>query len=368
MERCSTPVTPTRDEHMPPVSAEDLNSTVAIAHSAFEELRGARVFLTGGTGFFGHTLLESLLHANAVLGLGVRATVLTRSAERFRERSPHIAHHPAITLLEGDIRSFEFPADAHTHVLHAATDSVVAPGAPAYELSESIVDGTRRVLQFALATGARRLLYVSSGAVYGRGIDTLTHIPETYAGAPDPLLLSSGYDEAKRMAEHLCVAYSRDTPLECSVARCFAFVGPHLPLDAHFAIGNFIRDAIAGRPIHIRGDGTPLRSYLYTSDLAAWLWTMLVRAPANRAYNVGSDAAVSIGELARTVAAALRPGLEIRVDGKASAGAAPSTYVPDVCRAREELGLEVTVDLPTAIRRTAAWNGFTGNADPYPRG
>lgn len=341
-----------------PISAEDLNEILGIARKAFEELRGARLFITGGTGFFGHWLLESLLHANNELDLRVRATVLTRSAERFRQRSPHIASHPAVMLLEGDLRSFDFPAEAHTHILHAATDSVVARGAPAYELPESILDGTRRVLQFAQSTGARRLLYVSSGAVYGRGINTVTHIPETFPGAPDPLSPSSGYDEAKRMAEHLCIAYSQGRQLECSIARCFAFVGPHLPLDAHFAIGNFIRDAIAGTPIHILGDGTPLRSYMYMSDLAAWLWTMLVRAPANRAYNVGSDRAVSIAELARTVAKTLRPELEIRIDRQPAEAIPPISYVPDISRARSELDLDITVDLPTAIRRTAAWYGF----------
>jgi dTDP-glucose 4,6-dehydratase len=341
-----------------PLPTEDLEEVLTIAHAAFENLRGARIFITGGTGFFGHWLLESLLHANCRLGLNIRATVLTRDASGFRERAYHAANDPAITLIEGDVRSFEFPAEAHTHVVHAATDSTLSAAAPAYELPESILDGTRRVLQFAHKTGARRLLYVSSGAVYGRGITDTTLIPENYRGAPDPLELSSGYDQAKRMAEHLCVAYSHNSSVECAIARCFAFVGPHLPLDAHFAIGNFIRDAIASRPIEILGDGGPLRSYLYMGDLAAWLWTMLVRAPANRAYNVGSDHGVSIRELAEAVATTLRPGLAVNVAREPVPNSTSSTYVPDISRARSELGLDVTVPLEAAIRRTAAWHGF----------
>jgi dTDP-glucose 4,6-dehydratase len=341
-----------------PLSTEDLDAVLSLARSAFEELRGGRIFVTGGTGFFGHWLLESLLHANSQLGLNVRATVLTRNAAGFRERAPHIANNDAITFIEDDLRSFEFPTEAHTHILHAATDSSVSADAPAYELPESILDGTRHVLQFARETGARRFLYFSSGAVYGRGITDVARIPETYRGAPDPLELSSGYDEAKRMAEHLCVAHAHNTPLECAIARCFAFVGPHLPLDVHFAIGNFIRDAMASKPIEIRGDGTPLRSYLYMGDLAAWLWTMLVRAPANRAYNVGSDQAVSIYEVANAVAAALHPRLAVNIAGNTASDSTPSTYVPDISRARTELGLDVTVPLDAAIRRTAAWHGF----------
>jgi dTDP-glucose 4,6-dehydratase len=153
--------------------------------------------------------------------------------------------------------------------------------------------------------------------------------------------------------------------LECTIARCFAFAGPHLPLDQHFAIGNFIRDAIGNTPIHIKGDGTPLRSFLYMSDLAAWLWTILAKGHADRAYNVGSDEAVSIAQLAQLVAATLRPdgkgssSLRVQIDGTAQPGAAPATYVPDISRAADELALRPTVSLAEAIRRTAAWHGFT---------
>jgi len=339
-----------------PLPAEDLAHILTHAHAPFLTLRNARLFITGGTGFFGHWLLESLLYANRELSLYVRATVLTRDATAFTAKAPHIASDSALTLLEGDIRSFAFPTDPHTHIIHAATDTA-APDQP-FALAESILDGTRRVLKFARSTGARRLLYTSSGAVYGRGITSLSRIPETFPGAPDPLLLQSSYDEAKRMAEHLCAAHSHNTPLECSIARCFAFVGPHLPLDQHFAIGNFIRDAIAATPIHIRGDGAPLRSFLYMSDLTIWLWTMLAKAPANRAYNVGSDESVSIAELAHLTAATLRPGLPIQIDGTPTGGA-PPTYVPDIGRAEAELGLRVTVPLTEAIRRTAAWHDFT---------
>ena len=342
-----------------PLPNDDLQHVLDLAYQPLQSLHNARLFITGGTGFFGHWLLESLLHANRELSLGLRVTALTRSAAGFRKKAPHIAQDAAITLLEGDIRVFSFPAEPHTHIVHAAADSTGAQAnAPAYQLAESIVEGTRRVLQFATAAGAARLLYVSSGAVYGRSITDVTRIAETYRGAPDPLLLQSSYDEAKRMAEHLCVAYSANTTLECSVARCFAFVGPHLPLDQHFAIGNFIGDAIENRPIHIKGDGTPLRSFLYMSDLAAWLWTLLVRGGTNRAYNVGSDEAVSIGDLARITADVLRPALKVQIDGKPLAREAPATYVPDVSRAHEELGLNVTIPLSEAIRKTAAWHCF----------
>ena len=342
-----------------PLPADDLYEILQQTGNVMTELRGARIFLTGGTGLFGHWLLESLLFANRELRLELAVTVLTRNAARFREGSPHIADDAAVTLLEGDIQTFRFPAEPHTHVVHAATDSGGQQAQrPAYELAEAILAGTRRTLEFALATGARRFLYTSTGAVYGRSSATETHVPETSRAAPDPLLLQSSYDEAKRMSEHLCVAYTGGTALEAVIARPFAFVGPHLPLDRHFAIGNFVGAAIAGRPIEIKGDGTPLRSWMYMADLAVWMWTLLLRGERNRAYNVGSEAAYSIAEAAWLTAETLRPGLPVAIAGVPAVGAAMNSYVPSTERARREMGLRETVDLPEALRRTAAWHGY----------
>ena len=358
-----------------PLPTQDLNHVLDHTRDVLAVLQNARLFITGGTGFFGHWLLEPLLYANRELSLNLRITALTRSAANFRIRSRHITQDPAITLLEGDVASFAFPADAgsdpFTHVIHAATDSSVAQtDGNAFLLSESILAGTRRVLSFALHTGATRLLYTSSGAVYGRSSAVYTHTPETSREAPDPLLLQSSYDEAKRMSEHLCVAYAHNRHLEPVIARPFAFVGPHLPLDAHFAIGNFIGSAIRNQPLHIRGDGTPLRSWLYAADLSIWLLHLLLRGTLNRAYNVGSEDAYSIADAARLTARTLRPSsgdagssLAVQIDGTPTPGAPMNSYVPSTARARDELGLRELVPLAEALRRTAAWHGFT----PSPR-
>jgi nucleoside-diphosphate-sugar epimerase len=173
------------------------------------------------------------------------------------------------------------------------------------------------------------------------------------------------YAEGKRASELMCALYqkiaaAKGVEFEAKVARCWAFCGPHLPLDAHFAVGNFIGDVLAGRPISICGDGTPRRSYLYASDLVVWLWTMLFRAPPLVPINVGSGNDVSIRELAHVVAETLVPGTEVRVAKQAVAGAAPSRYVPSVKRAEEMLGLRETVGLAEQIRRTAEWHRTRG--------
>jgi len=125
-------------------------------------------------------------------------------------------------------------------------------------------------------------------------------------------------------------------------------------MDAGYAVGNFIRDALEGRTIEISGDGTPLRSYLYAADLAWWLWTILLDGDPGRPYNVGSDQELSIRELAETVDS-LIGGHGVHVAGKPVPGAPAQRYVPDVSRARNELGLSPAITLEDGIRRTAAW-------------
>jgi dTDP-glucose 4,6-dehydratase len=347
-----------------PLSPVDLDMILAQTRELWQEMRGQQVFITGGTGFFGCWLVESFCHVNRALGLSARATVLTRDPARFARKCPHLAGDPALTLLAGDVRNFAFPTGEFRFVIHAATEaSAIQAAEEPLEMLSTILTGTERTLQFAAQCGAKKFLLTSSGAVYGPQPPELTHVPESYTGAPDPLSANSVYAEGKRASELMCAlhqkaAASRGIEFEAKIARCWAFCGPHLPLDAHFAIGNFIGDVLAGQPISIAGDGTPRRSYLYAADLTVWLWTILFRAPALVAINVGSGNDVSILELAESVAAALAPATEIHVALQAVPGALPARYVPSVERAKRLLGLRETVWLEEAIRRTAAWHGF----------
>jgi dTDP-glucose 4,6-dehydratase len=157
----------------------------------------------------------------------------------------------------------------------------------------------------------------------------------------------------------LCNIYGKQRGLDVINARIFALLGPMLSLGIHFAAGNFIRDAMAEKPIAIEGAGKAVRSYLYAADLTAWLWTMLLKAPAGAIYNVGSEEDVSIAELAERVARLIgAPGVEIL--GRADPGWNPGRYVPDTSRIRNELGVAATVGLDEAIVRTARWNGWNG--------
>ena len=320
--------------------------------SVREELRGTRIFLTGGTGFFGTALLESMAELDASV------VVLSRDPESFRARHPQLAAHPAIRFHTGDVKTFDFPPGAFDYVIHAAATSARETFENADILSkfDTVSGGTRRVLELAAACGARKFLYTSSGVVYGRQPAEMTHIPEEYGGAPattDTATLPA-WGTSKRAAEFLCACYARKYGFEVKIARCFSFAGPGLPLDIHYAIGNFIRDGMRGGPIQILGDGTARRSYLYITDLVDWLWTILVKGVSLRPYNVGSEDDVSIAEAARLVAESLAPPVEVRIARSPVPGAAPDRYVPGTARARTELGLRETVPLPETIRRMIA--------------
>lgn len=344
----------------PPLPPNDLEHVFLHTRNLWDEMRGQRIFITGGTGFFGCWLVETFAYINRVLELSAHATVLTRDPAAFSKKCPHIASDPAISLLAGDVRSFAYPGQEFKYVIHAATDTSLKSGIEdPLERLETILGGMDRTLKFAAVHGTRKLLFTSSGAVYGK--QRVTHVAEDDRGAPDQLDPSSVYAEGKRAAELMCSLYAQTHAMEYKIARCFAFVGPHLPLDTHFAIGNFIRDAMRGGPIEISGDGTPTRSYLYAADLAIWLWTMLFRAPSLRAFNVGSENAVNIGELAHHVSSALDSGVKVKIAIEPVAGREIQRYVPLTGRAREELGLVEHIQLDDAIRRTAAWYGL-GNS------
>ncbi|HIJ38624.1 MAG TPA: NAD-dependent epimerase/dehydratase family protein [Rhodospirillaceae bacterium] len=185
--------------------------------------------------------------------------------------------------------------------------------------------------------------------------------PEDYLGAPPTLDMVAALGHGKRAAEFLCGCYADQYGLAISIARCFSFVGAYLPLTIHYAIGNFIHDALSGRPIVVRGDGTPFRSYLFAGDLVIWLMTMLLKGEPRTIYNVGSDQAIALGDLAVMVRDIVAPNSEVKILGQPSYGPR-SIYVPDIERARKSLQLDVWTALPTAISATAA----AASASPWP--
>ena len=306
-----------------------------------DRIAGKRIFVSGGTGFFGKWLLTAFLAA----GFDARLTVLSRDPKRFLRANPRFRVPGRLDFVAGEIRDFRFPAGEFDLAIHAATPASARMIAEEpEEMYDLIVSGTGRFLDFAERAGVRRLLFVSSGAVYGTQPPEVKRIPEEFPCAP-----VNAYGRGKLAAEQLCTA----SPVPTLTARCFAFLGPGLPLDLHFAAGNFLRDALVGGPIRITGDGRPLRSYLYAADLALWLWTILLDGRPGVICNVGSPESVSIAELARLTAGCFDPVPAVEVLGVPDPAVPPPRYVPDTARAKAELGLVSHFPLREAIARTA---------------
>jgi nucleoside-diphosphate-sugar epimerase len=317
----------------------------------WRDLTGARFFITGGTGFYGKWLLESIAAANDQLCTHARATILSRDPARFSAEVPHLAARPEFDFLVGDTASFTFPATHFHYVLHFASASAAQVGVGDMAPLLASLAGTERVLKLTRASGAHRLLFASSGAVYGRQPAKLSHIPEDYIGGPDLTQPTSAYGEMKRLSEVMCVSAPETN---CVIARGFAFMGPYLPLTDKFAIGSFLRQALAGHPIRLHGDGSPIRSYLYAADLVIWLLTILLRGKPSAAYNVGSDIAISLADLARSAAVAAGDG-RIEITQPLSPRENSGRYIPSIEKARHELGLAVHVPLEIGLQRMIEW-------------
>jgi len=283
----------------------DLEEILSTTESLWREARRARIFLTGGTGFIGSWLAQSFAHVNSRLSLGASLVILTRG-----RLEPMV---PAVEYCRGDLAGFDFPPGSFSHIIHAAN-----PGESSPDFISTVVSGAARVVEFSRTSGAHRLLFLSSGAVYGTQPAALGPISEDREmNESEP---PSEYTASKRAAEKLCLE------AHATIARCFAFIGPGLPQNGKFAAGNFIQNFLRHEPIQVNGDGTAVRSYLYAADLAAWLWTLLFAAMPATIYNVGSDQPVCIRELATRIANRAQPPLPVRIERRAGAGA--SWYVP----------------------------------------
>ena len=235
------------------------------------------------------------------------------------------------------------------------TEEWVCPGGFLPWINREVLGSAGRYFadaqQAIRAAAGGRLLLLSSGAVYGRGPTGPVAEHDPYA--PDPTDPGTAYGHAKRLAETLGAVATAAGETDAISARIFTLLGPGLPLDAHFAAGNVLRDVLARQPIVLRGDGTAVRSYLYAGDLVVWLWRLLTAGRPGQAYNVGSPEPVTIRGLAEQAARLAEPPVPVVVEGRPGL---TSCYLPDVHRAVDELGLAAWTSLDDALARTLAYS------------
>ena len=313
-----------------------------------------RLLITGGTGFVGKALLHRLINTPASQRGFHEVAVLSRNPDLFLKQNKHLLEFNWLKFIAGDVLQPNTLRDLYADfVIHAAADSTLGPTLSSSARFEQIVSGTNNVLQMISESNVSRVLYLSSGAVYGESsVNNKVH-HENDSCLMDPGSYNSTYGLAKAVSEHLHTLFSYENDIDFVIARCFSFVGPDLPLDVHFAIGNFIRDALWAEEIVVKGDGSPMRTYLDQDDLANWLLRLLVKGRSGETYNVGSDEVISIADLAHLVRDLISPDKPVRILGNVDSLESRNLYVPDISKARCDLGLGVEISLADSILRTA---------------
>ena len=294
-----------------PVIAEDM-ATIQAAPENWQRFAGSHVLIAGSTGFLAAYLVEFFAWLSEQWpDRPVVIHVLARHREKLERRFPHLVGQPWFRPLIQDVCDPIADLEQLDFIVHGASS-----GSPKYYLRDPVgtarsnVMGAMNLLELARRTGAR-LLFMSSGAVYGNG-DSKASIAETDFGVLDPLDPSACYGEGKRMAETLCADYGRQFGVSAVIARISHTYGPGVALDDGRSFADFVADALAGRDIVLNSDGSSSRPFCYVADATAAFLTLLLRGESGKAYNVGMDRELTILELARLVAGlSPHPGLQV---------------------------------------------------------
>ena len=335
---------------------EDFSLIVDSASSDLDQIVNSEVMITGASGFVGSWLVGSWLWARESLKGTGRLLLVCRNTEGLTEKYASSISAGHLILQAADVRSLQLPPSFRPRlVVNAATPAreslnVKQP----LEMLNIIIDGQKRLLEISQEAGVERFLFLSSGAVYGSIPLSLKQVPEDYLGAPhvgDPAM---AYHEGKRVAELMGNICSQNGSMRFISARLFAFLAPFLPIDEHFAAGNFIGNAIRNENIIIKSGGGSIRSYQYGTDLVTWLWALMVRGKSGDAYNVGSDREILIRDLAEEICKVQESDSCVKILGEDSTGNV-SRYVPSVQRMKHDIGSTNLVGIEQAISRTCSF-------------
>lgn len=308
------------------------------------------ILFIGGTGFFGKAFLNYIKSNPSNIN---SITIVGRSAENFLENNKEFIELDNVKYVYGDILNdlSQLKDISFSHVIHAAADSTNVTNLSHLQRYKQIVEGTKNVLEFVRHhLPESKLLFISSGGVYGDMPSNKKSFIESDMWKSDILDSSNVYTVSKRTAEHLCSLYYDEYNLNISIARCFCFSGIHLPLNVHFAIGNFIKDALAGDNIIIKGDGKSIRSYLDQDDLSEWILEILKKDSFQKTvYNIGSDESISISDLAFLVRDISKKPIEVKILNENDANLKRSIYVPECKKIKEKFNLTQRVSLSESI-------------------
>jgi UDP-glucuronate decarboxylase len=313
-----------------------------------------RILITGITGFFGKSLLRHIDLLNSSSNKKIEVIGLSRNPEIFFSDYPDFKTKNWLSIQQCDILDLDqlnknFP-DGITDIIHLAVDSTMGPKIKNLQRFEQIYFGAKNILDISIKFNIKNILLASSGGIYGqaRNINFIESMPSTL----DLYAEKSTYSISKCLVEHIAHLYANEFDLNIKIARCFSFVGQDLPLNAHYAIGNFIRDALFSKFIEVQGNGSAIRSFMHQEDLANWLFCILINGKPGSLYNVGSDFEISIKDLAFKIKELLSKEKQVVFNNLVHVKS--NRYVPDISKANCELGLKISYNLDEAITKSAS--------------
>ena len=307
-----------------------------------------RILITGAAGFLGSHLCDRLL------GMGHEVIGMDNFITGSRENLAHLAGNESFTFIRHDVANFIFVPGKIDAVLHFASPASPNPASPfgfpnlPIQTMKAGALGTHNTLGVARTHNARYIL-ASTSEIYG---DPLEHPQkETYWGHVDPIGLRSVYDESKRFAEALTMAYHRYHNINTGIARIFNTYGPRMRLDDGRVIPNLLQQAMKNEPLTIYGDGQQTRSFCYVNDLINGIIKLLL-SEEHYPINIGNPDEMTITELAEAVKKMTNSSSElIYLKGKV-AGDDPMQRKPDITRAREILNWSPLVSLEKGLIKT----------------
>lgn len=270
-----------------------------------EELQGKAVLVTGASGTIGSFLVDVLLYCNRENHMHIRIYAAGRNVERLASRFDGMRTDELqfVSYDAGEPLSFEIQMD---YIIHAAGKAFPAAfnRDPVGTITEN-VGGTFRLLEYGRSHGAKRLLYVSSGEVYGQGDLSLDSFDESYCGYLDTTAPRSCYPQSKRLVETLCASYTKQYGFETVIVRPCHTYGPWMTDQDNRANVQFVRNVLRGEDITLNSPGTQMRSYCYVADCVSAILTVLLKGKSGEAYNSANhDARITIAGFARVVAEA----------------------------------------------------------------
>jgi nucleoside-diphosphate-sugar epimerase len=312
----------------------------------------ASLLVIGGSGFFGKSILDSFNRGLLEKWGVTELNLLSRNSTKLRKSHPEMINS-SVNLFDQNICECKHLPHAD-YIIHAAASTEISGyiNTPKSQY-ENMLNGVANYCKLAKTLHkTSKILYVSSGAVYGQQPYTLSAITEdfSYSDSVDNMVINKRiYTLAKRDCEKMFSTLGQEG-LDTSIARCYSFIGCFLPRDQHFAIGNFLNDAISGNPIRILANGAVYRSYMYADDLVEWLLSVLFLS-SNKCpvFNIGSDEAISIHELAFKIANLFS--LKTIINNDMSNLTAVDRYIPSVEKAKMH-GMQIKFDLDSAIANT----------------